>query len=312
MSRSSLRKLFSPPDENSVHWYEFINEEPYLRISPLSVAPFLEKSLYPRVESLVLTSATLSQGGDFTYLEESLGLSEAPGEGEPAVVQGPFSYENEMKLLIPEFFPPVTSTDNAYVNALNECIQGIVSEVGRKILILFTSYKLLHAVHDALDEKALVLAQGIDGPRSKLIERFKESEGSAVLLGTDSFWEGVDLPGDALEILIITRLPFPVPTDPVFSALADRIAELGKDPFSDLSIPRAILKLRQGVGRLRQGVGRLIRTTSDHGVVIITDQRILRKSYGKRFTAALPVVGERVASLQELLSEVKTWLHPES
>jgi ATP-dependent DNA helicase DinG len=107
-----------------------------------------------------------------------------------------------------------------------------------------------------------------------------------------------------LEILIITRLPFPVPTDPVFSALADRIAELGKDPFSDLSIPRAILKLRQGVGRL-------IRTTSDHGVVIITDQRILRKRYGKRFTAALPVVGERVASLQELLSEVKTWLHPE-
>ena len=302
---AAFHKLFSPPDENSVHWYEFINEEPYLRISPLSVAPFLEKSLYPRVESLVLTSATLSQGGDFTYLEESLGLSEAPGEGEPAVVQGPFSYENEMKLLIPEFFPPVTSTDNAYVNALNECIQGIVSEVGRKILILFTSYKLLHAVHDALDEKALVLAQAIDGPRSKLIERFKESEGSAVLLGTDSFWEGVDLPGDALEILIITRLPFPVPTDPVFSALADRIAELGKDPFSDLSIPRAILKLRQGVGRL-------IRTTSDHGVVIITDQRILRKSYGKRFTAALPVVGERVASLQELLSEVKTWLHPES
>jgi ATP-dependent DNA helicase DinG len=108
-----------------------------------------------------------------------------------------------------------------------------------------------------------------------------------------------------LEILIITRLPFPVPTDPVFSALADRIAKLGKDPFSDLSIPRAILKLRQGVGRL-------IRTTSDHGVVIITDQRILRKSYGKLFTAALPVVGERVASLQELLSEVKTWLHPES
>ena len=300
-----FHKLFSPPDDNSVQWYEFINEEPYLHMSPLSVAPFLEKSLYPRIESLVLTSATLSQGGNFTYLEEALGLSEAPGEEESAVVAGPFSYEDEMKLLIPEFLPPVTAADDAYVDALAKCIQGIVSEVGRKILILFTSYKLLRAVHDALDEKTLVLAQGIDGPRSKLIERFKESTGSAVLLGTDSFWEGVDLPGDTLEILIITRLPFPVPTDPVFSALADRMAELGKDPFSDLSIPRAILKLRQGVGRL-------IRTTSDRGVVIITDQRILRKSYGKLFTAALPVVGERVASLEDLLSEVKTWLHPVS
>jgi len=299
---ATCHKLFSPPDENSVHWYEFINDEPYLHMSPLSVAPLLEKSLYPRIESLVLTSATLSQGGDFNYLEEALGLSEAPGEEEQALVAGPFSYEDEMKLLIPEFLPPVTSTDNAYVDALADCIQRIVSEVGRKTLILFTSYKLLRTIHDKLDKRVLVLAQGIDGPRSKLIERFKKSVGSAVLLGTDSFWEGVDLPGDALEILIITRLPFPVPTDPVFSALADRMTELGKDPFSDLSIPRAILKLRQGVGRL-------IRTTTDHGVVIITDQRIIRKSYGRLFTAALPVTAERVTSLEDLLFQVKTWLH---
>jgi len=300
----AFHKLFSPPDENSVHWYEFINDEPYLHTSPLSVAPFLEKSLYPRIESLVLTSATLSQAGDFTYLDEALGLSESPGEKEQAIVAGPFSYEHEMKLLIPEFLPPVTDTE-AYASVLAKCVEQIANKIGHKTLILFTSYKLLRAVHDTLDGNVLVLAQGIDGPRSKLIERFKESEGSTVLLGTDSFWEGVDLPGDALEVLIITRLPFPVPTDPVFSALADKMAKLGKDPFSDLSIPRAILKLRQGVGRL-------IRTTSDHGVVIITDQRILRKSYGKLFTAALPVEGERVASLENLISEVTTWLHPVS
>ena len=301
---ASFHKVFSPSDDNSVHWYEFIGDEPYLHVSPLTVAPFLQKSLYPRVESLVLTSATLSQGGDFTYLKDSLGLSEAPGKAESAVVPSPFSYEDEMKLLIPAFLPPVTSTDS-YVNALAECVQRIVSEVGRKILILFTSYKLLRAVHDALDESTLVLAQGLDGSRSKLIERFKESVGSAVLLGTDSFWEGVDLPRDALEILIITRLPFPVPTDPVFSALAERMTSVGKDPFSDLSIPRAILKLRQGVGRL-------IRTTSDHGVVIIADDRILRKSYGKLFSAALPVTGERITNLDDLVFEVGAWLHQAS
>lgn len=302
---ATFHKLLSPVDENSVHWYEFIGDEVYLHSSPLSVAPFLQKSLYPRIESLVLTSATLSQGGEFAYLKESLGLAAAPGSAESAVVSSPFSYENEMKLLIPEFFPPVTATDNSYVNALSECVQRIVREVGRKILILFTSYRLLHAVHDALDESTVVLAQGIDGPRSKLIEQFTSSDGPVVLLGTDSFWEGVDLPGEALEILIITRLPFPVPTDPVFSALADRMAQAGKDPFFDLSIPRAILKLRQGVGRL-------IRTTTDRGVVIIADERILRKSYGKLFSASLPVVGERVATLEDLLSQVGAWFLPNS
>ncbi len=300
----AFHKLFSPPNDNSVQWYEFIGEEAYLHGSPLSVAPFLEKSLYPRIESLVLTSATLSQGGDFNYLKDSLGLLSAPGKAESAVVPSPFSYAEEMKLLIPTFLPPVTST-NSYVNALAECVQRVISEVGRKVLILFTSYKLLRAVHDALGERTLVLAQGIDGPRSKLIERFKASVGSAVLLGTDSFWEGVDLPRDALEILIITRLPFPVPTDPVFSALADKMAASGKDPFSDLSIPRAILKLRQGVGRL-------IRTTSDRGVVIIADDRILRRNYGKLFLAALPVAGERIASLNDLVFKVGAWLHPVS
>jgi len=300
---AAFQKLLSPPDENSVHWYEFINEEPYLHLSPLSVVPFLKESLYPRIESLILTSATLSQGGDFTYIEESLGLSSAPGESESTVVSSPFSYEDAMKILVPEFLPPVTANDGSYATALAACVKRIAAAVGCKILILFTSYGLLHALRDRLDESIDVIAQGVDGPRSKLIERFKQSKGPLVLLGTDSFWEGVDLPGDALEILIITRLPFPVPTDPVFSALADRMLRDGKDPFSDLSIPRAILKLRQGVGRL-------IRTTTDHGVVLIADNRIIRRGYGRRFIASLPVPVQRCASVEDLVSEIETWLRP--
>ena len=296
---AAFGRIFSEPDANSVHWYEFIREEPYLHASPLSVAPFLQKSLYPRIDSLVLTSATLSQKGDFTYLEESLGLSEAPGRVESAVVASPFSYEDEMKLVIPEFLPPVTETEE-YAAAIAASASKIARDVGRKILILFTSYRLLRAVHDALNEDILVLAQGIDGPRSKLIEQFKSQDGAAILLGTDSFWEGVDLPGDALEILIITRLPFPVPSDPVFSALADSMSEGGKDPFYGLSIPRAILKLRQGVGRL-------IRTTADHGIVIITDQRVLRKTYGRLFIESLPVRAERARDLNDLISVTKAW-----
>jgi ATP-dependent DNA helicase DinG len=297
---SILRQLLSPPDENSVHWYEFVDDEPYLHLSPLSVVPFLEKSIYTRIKSLILTSATLSQGGDFSYLRESLGLSKAPQQFESTVVPSPFFYDEEMRLLIPEFLPPVTEA-RKYADALAKCVSGIAKGVGQKTLVLFTSYRLLRDVHAALSDGLEVLAQGIDGPRSKLIERFKLSDRAAVLLGTDSFWEGVDLPGNTLEILIITRLPFPVPTDPVFSALADSMARQGKDPFFNLSIPRAILKLRQGVGRL-------IRTTSDYGIVIITDQRIIRQGYGRLFTSALPVNAEKAQNIEELVLKAKSWL----
>jgi ATP-dependent DNA helicase DinG len=295
-----LKALLSAPDENSVHWYEFIGGEPHLHLSPLSVVPFLEESLYSRIKSLVLTSATLSQGESFSYLEQSLGLSKAPQKVSYRFVSSPFCYHNEMKLLIPQFLPPVTQIDE-YAHGLADCVSGIVRKVGQKTLVLFTSYKLLRQVRDLLSDRVTVLAQGIDGPRSKLIERFRHSHKRAVLLGTDSFWEGVDLPGNTLEILIITRLPFPVPSDPVFAALADNMAKEGRDPFYNLSVPRAILKLRQGVGRL-------IRTTSDYGIVIITDQRILSQGYGKSFTSALPVAAEKAQNLEELILKAKAWL----
>jgi Rad3-related DNA helicase len=297
--------LFSPPAENTVHWYSRERDEVFLHASPLDIAPLLAERLYPKLEGIILTSATLSLGEGFQYIDESLGLPAAPGETTCSVVESPFNYEDRMRLYLPVFFPPVTGSLEESAEAIATCARASADATGRKVLVLFTSYRLLHAVHEIIGDGRDVFAQGIDGPRSKVIERFKRAKGAAILLGTDSFWEGVDFPGSDLEILIITRLPFPVPTDPVFSALGERLSAAGKDAFLDLSLPQAILKLRQGVGRL-------IRTKDDHGAVIITDQRILQKGYGKLFTAALPVPGRKVGDLDDFLCDLGTWFTGQS
>ncbi len=290
--------LFSPPQDGYVHWYERRKAgEVTLYASPLEVNALLAESLYPRVKGIVLTSATLSSGEGFSYLERALGLDSSPEDVRYAVVESPFSYRERMRVYLPRFLPPVDGDGDAYAVMLSELIERL-TPLQRKVLVLFTSYRLLHAVHSRV--QGTVLAQGIDGPRGKLIEQFKGIEGGAVLLGTDSFWEGVDLPGKDLEILVITRLPFPVPTDPVFTALGVRLAAMGRDPFHELSLPQAILKLRQGVGRL-------IRTQSDRGAVIITDRRILEKGYGKRFRMALPVGYEEPPTLERLVDDLEKW-----
>jgi ATP-dependent DNA helicase DinG len=292
--------LLLPPPEGRVHWYERTNGEASLASSPLEVAELLGEALYARLEGLVLTSATLSLGGSFDYLAETLGLARAPGETTTAVVEGAFSYGERMRAYLADFLPPVDGPVEAYADALALLLGEVARATGRKTLALFTSYALLHAVRERLSGAAEVLTQGVDGPRGKVIERFRRSAGGTILLGTDSFWEGVDLPGKDLEILVVTRLPFPVPTDPILSALGEALERRGRDPFLDLALPQALLKLRQGVGRL-------IRTRSDRGAVIVTDRRILEKSYGRKFAASLPVPGERVTSLQDLVLDLGAW-----
>ncbi len=293
------RALFAPPQDGYVHWYERKKTgEVTLYSSPLAVDGILRESLYPRVKGIVLTSATLSSSGKFSYLENSLGLDATGEDTRYAIVESPFSYEKNMRIYIPRFLPRANGDEEAYVASLSELIEE-VSRLGKKVLVLFTSYRMLRAVHSRV--QGTVIAQGIDGPRGKLVERFKGLTGGAVLLGTDSFWEGVDFPGRNLEILIITRLPFPVPTDPVFAALCARSAAAGNDPFYELAVPMAVIKLRQGIGRL-------IRTQSDRGVVIITDRRILEKGYGKTFLAALPVGYEEPHSLAQLVEDIDDWL----
>jgi len=292
--------LFSPAAANAVHWYEREHGDVALHVSPLDVASFLKEALYPVLRGLILTSATASLAGEFTYIRDSLGLDAAPEERLYSVAPAPFSHDERMRVYLADFLPPAEGPLDAYATEIALLAARVAETMHKNVLVLFTSYRLLRAVHDRLMQNTPVFAQGIDGPIGKLIERFRRSQGGAILLGTDSFWEGVDLPGEDLEVLIITRLPFPVPTDPVLSALAERLESAGRDPFRELFVPQAILKLRQGIGRL-------IRTRHDRGAVILTDRRIVRKSYGALFTASIPVAGQRLTSLDDLLIDLVSW-----
>jgi ATP-dependent DNA helicase DinG len=294
------KEITAVPDENTVHWYERDPGGLTLHATPLDVAPFFQRLLYPRVESLVLTSATLSLAGDFDYIIRSIGLTDSVLRVRTALVESPFSFRDRMKVAVPAYFPPIDGEADAYVEALASLLAMLAAKLGKKGLALFTSYRMLRAVRDRIPSDIAAFAQGVDGPRSKLIDRFRAHPGAGVLLGTESFWEGVDFPGDEMEYLVITRLPFSVPTDPILSALADRIAREGRDAFRDLSLPQAILKLRQGIGRL-------IRTRDDHGIVVLTDQRVLSRSYGRRFIEALPVPADTYGSEDDLVAEVADW-----
>ncbi len=297
--------LAAPPAENVVHWHEWEFGRLSLHVTPLDVAPILKQRVYSGLASVVLTSATLSTGGDFEYLVESLGLASGFDRVRTAVVESPFRYEKLMRILLPSDVPPVSSDTGAYADAVASLLIDLHGALDRNGLVLFTSYDLLNEVRERIRNRVPTLAQGVDGSRSALLERFRRERGGCVLLGTDSFWEGIDLPGEELEYVVVTRLPFAVPTDPVFAALSAEFERRGRDAFTHLALPQAIL-------RLRQGVGRLIRTSSDRGVVIVTDDRIRTRSYGRKFAGALPVRVEVLPSAGDAVREAAEWFGREA
>jgi ATP-dependent DNA helicase DinG len=224
-----------------------------------------------------MTSATLTTNGTFEYIKSEVGLS-FPTQQERTnelVVESPFNYQDQMALVIPNMPPP---TDKRYLERLPYVVERCIRNARGRTLVLFTSYKNLYRVKDHLHARKTpyqILSQG-DAPRTQLIKSFKEDV-SSVLLGTESFWSGVDVPGEALSCLIIDKLPFPSPGDPVL----DAIAEMDPYSFWNHSVPRAVIAFKQGVGRL-------IRTVHDSGVVVVLDSRILTKSYGDVFIDAVP------------------------
>ena len=292
--------LLSPEQPNAVHWYDRTADDLSMNRSPLEVGPILAETLYPGLKGLVLTSATLSARGNFEYVCESLRLASAPSDLKTRVLDDRLAGAEHMRLYMPTFLSPVDGSEEAYSLDVADLARRVTLGTRRKTMVLFTSYSLMHKVRRWLRDKLPVFSQGVDGPRSKVIERFTACTGGAVLLGTDSFWEGIDLPGENLEILIITRLPFPVPTDPILSALGERLSSQGKDPFLDLSLPMAVLKLRQGAGRL-------LRTGSDRGALIITDYRIVARDYATLFTDPFSVEGFVTDKAEELLADIETW-----
>lgn len=288
-----------------VYWAELPpgeGREVKLCSAPLDVAPFLE-DFYGKMRTVVMTSATLSVGGDFGYMVGRLGLDGfQAGRVRTLRVGSPFDYEGQVLVCVPTFLP--SPKEEGYEEAVEEVLRALTLEVRRGTLALFTSHRMLREVHSSLreelgDEGVLLLGQGLDGPRSFLAKRFREEVGS-VLLGTDSFWEGVDVPGEALEVLVIVRLPFSVPTEPLVEAKCERLRMEGRDPFWEHSLPEAVIKFRQGFGRL-------VRHSNDRGVVVILDGRAVRSKYGRKFLDSLPVGFRKVRSLEELVRLVRGW-----
>ena len=251
-----------------------------LNAAPIDIAPVLRRMIFRESCSCVMTSATLSVGRpDLAYFRQRIGADEI----EPVLLGSPFDFRAQMKIFIVRKMPD--PRDTGYEEALEHWIAHFVEETDGRAFVLFTSYRGMQQVVDQMREffsrkKLNLLVQGGGAPRGKLLEQFKTTPRS-VLFGTDSFWSGVDVPGDALSNVIITRLPFAVPDYPLIEAKLELVEERGGDAFTEYSLPEAILKLRQGVGRL-------IRTKKDQGIIVILDNRIVTKPYGRGFLAGLP------------------------
>jgi ATP-dependent DNA helicase DinG len=251
-----------------------------LNAAPIDLAPVLRRMLFRDNCCCVMTSATLAVGRpDLAYFRARIGAMEA----EPLQLGSPFNFQKQMKMFVVQKMPD--PRDGGYHKALEHWIAHFVEKTDGRAFVLFTSYRDMQHVAGAMEnffatEEMNVLVQGGGAPRSKLLEQFKSTPRS-VLFGTDSFWGGVDVPGEALSNVIITRLPFAVPDHPLIEAKLELIEERGGDPFTEYSLPEAVLKLRQGVGRL-------IRTKTDRGIIVILDNRIVTKPYGRAFMQALP------------------------
>ena len=246
--------------------------------SRIKVNDFLQETLYSRLVTLILTSATLAVKDDFSYFKERLGLSKA----DQLKISSPFDYENQVEIFAPENIPAVTEDD--FIEKIMPDLAEVVLSTEGGSLLLFTSYNMLHETKNLLNpylnnSSKELLIQG-ESSRQQILNRLKTS-GSSILLGTSSFWEGIDVQGSALSLLVIMRLPFAVPSNPIVAARQEMIENQGKNPFYEETLPGAVL-------RFKQGFGRLIRAKSDTGKVVILDRRIMKRRYGKYFIKSLP------------------------
>ncbi len=290
--KADLSSILQGSDPNMVYWVEHLARSKALRVTlhstPVNVAPLLSEMLFRSedISSIVMTSATLSAGSSFSYLKNSIGCSEA----RELCVESPFDYPNQCLLYLPTDLPDPKLAD--FHEKVTPVIESILLKTDGRAFVLFTSYRGMNEVYDRLADrlKWTVLRQG-DMPKQAILEQFKRDVHS-VLFATASFWEGVDVQGEALSCVILVKLPFMVPDDPVTQAKIEAIRRAGGNDFAGYMLPEAIL-------RLKQGFGRLIRTRADRGIVAILDPRVKAKGYGARFLRSLPKCRE-IGSLENV------------
>jgi predicted DnaQ family exonuclease/DinG family helicase len=302
-----ISDLTDPKYEGWVYWMELPtrdeSSDTRLFSAPLRIAEQLEATLYDKMQTIIFTSATLGIRGRLIYFLRRMGLEDADEDRVKSLCLGsPFDFEKQALVCTAQFMP--SPKDPEFQDAVDDVVRELAIEVNRGTLVLYTSYSMLNKTYGALkldlsSRDTLLLGQGKDGSRQHITERFKENR-SSVLLGTDSFWEGVDLPGDSLEILGIVRLPFAVPTEPLVEAQMEELQKQGKNPFIHYSVPEAILKFRQGFGRL-------IRNTTDRGIVIVLDNRVQTTRYGNAFLESIPAPSESFSSRAEMISAIRNW-----
>jgi DNA polymerase III subunit epsilon len=297
-AQTVLDEALLQPDPNRVYWFSQVSraENLLLRAAPINVGMLLRDRVYAERRSTVFTSATLAVGGTFDYFSSRVGLGP---EIEELILPSPFDFYHQALVCLPTDLP--MPEHEMFDAAVGDIIAGVARRVGGRTLALFTSHRQLRDVHAALKQRidlddVLILGQGIDGQRRQLLKTFEESV-RPLLLGTSSFWEGIDIPGERLSCVIVVRLPFPVPSDPVYAARAEQV----RDPFLQLALPQAAL-------RLKQGFGRLIRRSTDRGAVVILDNRILGRDYGKAFLEVLPPASRYVGPGGEVPERVGAWL----
>ncbi|MET3504414.1 ATP-dependent DNA helicase DinG [Halalkalibacter oceani] len=305
----NLYELLLEYDPNVVYWIEVeprgARNATFLYSKPVDVAELLADHFFAKKKSVILTSATLSVNGVFSYQEKRLGLTDFGVR--QCVIPSPFSYEEQARLLLPSDLPSIKDvSEEEFAEEVAVKLWRIAEVSSGKMLVLFTSYEMLKRVYQHVKDfnqfgHLQLIGQGVtSGSRAKLMKMFKQSS-QAILFGTSSFWEGIDLPGEQLHTLVIVRLPFSPPDQPLQQAQFEKAKEEGLNPFMDISLPQAII-------RFKQGFGRLIRTQSDRGCVFVLDRRISTTRYGKQFIRSLPEVPVHEGKLEHLLEQFADFL----
>ncbi|MEG2464659.1 MAG: helicase C-terminal domain-containing protein [Kiritimatiellia bacterium] len=305
---TNLKNILAGADPGMVYWMERINPRDHqviLTAAPLDIAHQLKKLVYDNLSSVIFSSATLRIRNDFTHIRHRLGLELLEKEHtHEFVAESPFDYPHQCCVAVPGFLPEIE--DATYVLELSRMMYQLFVTAKGRSLALFTSYEMMRACAEKLEpflkEKGIeLLVQSAILSRDAITETFRANDRPCVLFGTQSFWEGVDVVGDALSCVVIARLPFESYGDPLFKARCEQIEQRGGSAFAELSVPQAVI-------RFRQGFGRLIRSRRDHGIIVVADSRIVKKNYGSSFAKSLPCAIEVIKTRALLTTRLNALL----